>query len=58
MSDVMIETVNLHRGYRIGEKVIEVLHGIDLRIERGERVLLCGPTRTRNATSPYSRAGQ
>ena len=40
----MIETKNLHRSYRIGRKSIEVLHGIDLQIQRGEKVFLCGPS--------------
>jgi putative ABC transport system ATP-binding protein/lipoprotein-releasing system ATP-binding protein len=44
MSDVRIETVNLNRGYRIGDKSIEVRHGIDLRVQRGERLFLCGPS--------------
>lgn len=57
MDDVMIETVDLHRSYRIGKKSIEVLHGIDLRIHAGERVFLCGPSGAGKTTLLYTLAG-
>ncbi len=57
MRDAMIETADLHRSYRIGKKSIEVLHGIDLRIEGGERVFLCGPSGAGKTTLLYTLAG-
>lgn len=53
----MIETIDLHRSYRIGRKSIEVLHGIDLQIHQGEKVFLCGPSGAGKTTLLYTLAG-
>lgn len=53
----MIETRDLHRGYRIGKKSIEVLHGVNLRIAKGEKVFLCGPSGAGKTTLLYTLAG-
>jgi len=53
----LIEAHNLHRGYTIGKKRIEVLHGIDLTVQRGERVFLCGPSGAGKTTLMYTLAG-
>ena len=53
----MIHATNLHRSYSIGKKQVEVLHGLDLHIERGEKVFLCGPSGAGKTTLMYTLAG-
>ena len=53
----LITASNVHRGYSIGKKRIEVLHGVDLTIEKGEKVFLCGPSGAGKTTLMYTLAG-
>lgn len=53
----MITARNLHRSYTIGRKTVEVLHGLDLHISRGEKVFLCGPSGAGKTTLMYTLAG-
>lgn len=53
----MITASNLHRSYSIGRKTVEVLHGLDLHIARGEKVFLCGPSGAGKTTLMYTLAG-
>lgn len=53
----MITANNLHRSYNIGQKTIEVLHGLDLHIAKGEKVFLCGPSGAGKTTLMYTLAG-
>ena len=53
----MIIAENLHRSYTIGKKQVEVLHGLDLHIRKGERVFLCGPSGAGKTTLMYTLAG-
>ncbi len=53
----LITATDLHRGYTVGKKRIEVLHGIDLTIEIGEKIFLCGPSGAGKTTLMYTLAG-
>lgn len=49
--------MNVHQGYSVGKKRIEVLHGIDLEIQKGETIFLCGPSGAGKTTLMYILAG-
>lgn len=53
----MIVAENLHRSYTIAKKNIEVLHGLSLHINKGEKVFLCGPSGAGKTTLMYTLAG-
>jgi len=52
-----IKAENIHRSYSIGKKRVEVLKGIKLNIEKGEKVFLCGPSGAGKTTLMYTLAG-
>ena len=52
-----IRAENIHHGYTVGKKRVEVLHGIDLEINQGEKVFLCGPSGAGKTTLMYILAG-
>lgn len=56
-SSPIISARNLHQSYRLGKKTIEVLHGVDLDITKGEKVFLCGPSGAGKTTLMYTLAG-
>ena len=53
----MIEARQVHRSYTLAKKEIEVLKGIDLAIEAGEKIFLCGPSGAGKTTLMYTLAG-
>jgi len=53
----MIEAQKVHRSYTLAKKQIEVLKGIDLKIQPGEKIFLCGPSGAGKTTLMYTLAG-
>jgi len=53
----LIIAQDVHRTYKLGNKRVEVLRGIDLEIMQGERVFLCGASGAGKTTLLYTLAG-
>ena len=53
----LIEAHDLHRSYQLGKKELKVLRGVNLRVEAGEKVFLCGPSGAGKTTLMYTLAG-
>ena len=41
---MMLEAKNIHKSYNNGKKTLEVLKGVNLKIEKGEFVAIVGPS--------------
>lgn len=53
----MIKAHNVHRSYTLAKKEIQVLKGINLEIQDGEKIFLCGPSGAGKSTLMYTLAG-
>ena len=42
MSEPLIQAESIHKGYSLGRRRLEVLRGVDLRVDTGEFVALQG----------------
>ena len=52
-----IRTVDVRRSFKIGERRVDVLKGINLEIQQGECVFLCGASGAGKTTLLYTLAG-
>ena len=47
----LVELKDIHKSFKLGSESIEILHGIDLTVERGEFVAMMGPSGSGKSTT-------
>ncbi|MCS7027037.1 MAG: ABC transporter ATP-binding protein [Bryobacteraceae bacterium] len=57
MSDALIEIRGLKKTYRMGDIDVHALRGVDLTVERGEFIAVCGPSGSGKSTLFYILGG-
>ncbi|MCA9002323.1 MAG: ABC transporter ATP-binding protein [Planctomycetes bacterium] len=49
-AEVLIQARGIRRSYKVGERTLEILHGVDLELHQGERLCLMGASGTGKTT--------
>ena len=52
-----LQARGLHKTFRLGASTLEILRGVDLSVQRGETVFLCGASGAGKSTLLYTLAG-
>ena len=47
----LVELKDIHKSFKLGSESIEILHGIDLTVDRGEFVAMMGPSGSGKSTT-------